>query len=450
MAFDRSKFKKTSLQAIETISKKAEATMPSSGGSNWVQFVTVEDGLNVFRVCPSETGMAYAPVKTSKLPVEVPVYDGQGNVTGKEVKDKNVFCADVHGTDVLGGKDPIASYIKYAYELADEIQDTDKKNKFLAPITGYNGKKGWVWGISPILGYVCYVNDNGEVKKLQLRPQWMKDMKTESIKASSKDTLSLDIFSDPTEGYPLCIEKTYEEDKKGKKKAKFIVYAASLQRGQSWEEFFEASALSDAFLEKLTKVPSLDEAYVNCYSRKDWDMALDGLQRFDEEQGYNIFQNDAFLDELQEMEALLPEEDKSSEDKEAKHQEEKTTRDTKAVPAQNITRPAAAAAASQVQKYPPLIKLKAFLEDYIRTEYEDTEKLPEDLPLVELRRWYDLAMEGRMLPFEEYKNDPDGLPFDETGENEDSPIDESKTTKGDDTLSAAKSRLANLTKNRRS
>ena len=115
MTFDRSKFKKTSVQEIEKISKKAEATMPTMGGGGWIPFVNIEDGLNTFRVCPSETGMAYAPVKTAKLQVEKPVYDKDGNITGREVKDANIFCADVHGADILGGKDPIITYIKYVY-----------------------------------------------------------------------------------------------------------------------------------------------------------------------------------------------------------------------------------------------------------------------------------------------------------------------------------------------
>lgn len=444
MAFDRSKFKKTSVQEIEKISKKAEATMPTMGGGGWIPFVTIEDGLNVFRVCPSETGMAYAPVKTAKLQVEKPVYDKDGNITGREVKDANIFCADVHGADILGGKDPIITYIKYVYALADDIQDENEKAKFLLPITGYFGKKGWEWGISPILGYVCYVNDNDEVKKLQLRPQWMKDMKNESIKASSKDTLSLDIFSDPTEGYPLCIEKSYETDKKGKKKAKFLVYALPLERGKDWESFFQESALSDSFLEKLSNAPSLEQTYVNCYSRKDWDYALDGLQRFDEDHGFNIFSDDAFLDELQSMESLLPEEEASEEKETSKV--EKITEKTK-TPSREVARPAASAPAAKLSNYPSLIKMKAFLKEYIETEYEDTEKLPESLSLAELRQWYDLAQEGMMLPFDDYKDEGESDP-EETPNQEDSALNQEELKPSDD-LAAARNRLANLTKTRR-
>ena len=47
-------------------------------------------------------------------------------------------------------------------------------------------------------------------------------------------------------------------------------------------------------------------------------MALDGLQRFDKKHGYDIFANDEFLDECEEIEAMLPE---SNKEKEESHNE---------------------------------------------------------------------------------------------------------------------------------
>lgn len=111
MKFDKSKFKKQSIEDVEAEVKQAEKTM-YKGSKSYTGFATVQKGKNVFRVVPA-MGKAYVACKMSKLRVEVPTYDANGKVTGKEVKDKNVFCADIHGKNLLKGKDPIVLYCDY-------------------------------------------------------------------------------------------------------------------------------------------------------------------------------------------------------------------------------------------------------------------------------------------------------------------------------------------------
>lgn len=436
-AFDRSKFQKTTLSVVDSVTKKAESTMPKFGNT-WTSFLTIEEGKNVFRVLPAIKGSAYVAMKTSKLDCEVPVYDKEGNKTGMEVKSKNVYCADIHGTDLLKGRDPITAYVKYAREMADDIQDKEERERFLAPVTGYMSKKGWVWGIEPMLAYVCYVTKDDEIYKLQLRPGWLKEMKSRSIEQSEDDTLSVDIFSDPDSGYPLCINK-YKDDKK---KQKFDISAVLPKKSQDWDAFFAETAISDKVANKLAEMPSLEENYYNVYGKKDWDLALDGLQRFDEANSFNIFSNEEFLNELEEMAAAIPDKDESQ-DEEVKPKTKQQTSSSSAT-----RRPAAKTEVTELKStYPPLIKLKAFLNDYIDTEYEGTEELPEGMTLSELRNWYDLANAGEPLPFEDYKDEPsqdDDLPFDEGAVLEDTPTREDKeeTVPAEDKLAAAKARLA--------
>ncbi len=461
MQFDRSKFKKTSIEEITVVEKKVNATMGSQGG--YTQFISPVEGENIFRILPSVKGICYAPLKTSKLKVEKINYDENGKKVGTEIKESNVFCADVHGPNLLKGKDPIVTYISYVQKKAEEeIQDAKEREKYLFPINGGYVKGSWVFGIAPMLAYVAYVvpSDSNEIRKLQLRPAWLKRMKEISIEQSEDDTLSLDVFSGVDDGYPLRI--VVGKDSKGKKKT-YTLSAVTPKKSQSWEEFFEENAISDEILEELSELTPLSDIYIDSYGVKDFKMALDGLKRFDEEIGYDIFADDAFLNELDEMASMLPEDETEDPDEEdeapkrrpasSKPVNKPTTKKTE--PA--VQRPAAAAKVSEVKKYPPLIKLKAFLEEYIEREYEGTETLP-DLSIVELRDWYDLAQAGKLLPFDLYKEDSNAVPFDdeaedpeaedpdeegsEEGEAED-PIDESKTASSS-SLASTRDRLSAL------
>jgi hypothetical protein len=473
MKFDKSKFKKQSIEDVEAEVKQAEKTM-YKGSKSYTGFATVQKGKNVFRVVPA-MGKAYVACKMSKLRVEVPTYDANGKVTGKEVKDKNVFCADIHGKNLLKGKDPIVLYCDYVRKKAsEEYQDDAERRKFLNPIMGYKKGNKFVWGINPSLAYVCYVYQGSkDFARLQLYGTWMNRIKEISVEMSDDETVSFDIFSQLEGAYPLVI--TMGEDDKGKKT--YSLSAGVPKKGQSWDEFFEETAIPDEDMEYfLNEVPTLEEIYKDVYSQKDFNMALDGLKRFDEENGYDIFADDGFLTEIEEMAALIPEDGgKDDEDdeedetpkkkpvskpnkvkKEPEPDDATEADEEEEKPAPRKRTPASAPAkekAAKVASYPPLSKMKKFLEDYIGEEYAETE-LPDDLTIAEVRSWYDLAQAGEALPFPEDFDDeaptetaadpePDGEPENEEEPKEESPIDEDATDK-DEELLKAKARLQEL------
>lgn len=472
MKFDRSKFKKQSVEDLDSEVKQAEKTM-RKGGKSYTGFATVQKGKNTFRVAPS-MGKAYVACKMSKLRVEVPTYDENGNVTGKEVKDKNIFCADVHGRNLLKGKDPIVLYCDYVRKKAsEEYQDDTERRKYLNPIMGYKKGNKFVWGINPTLAYVCYVyQGNKDFARLQLYGTWMNRIKEISVEQSDDDTVSFDIFSQMEGAYPLVI--TMGEDDKGKKT--YSLSAGIPKKGQSWDEFFEETAIPDEDMEYfLNEVPSLEEIYKDSYRAKDFEMALDGLKRFDEENNYDIFSDDEFLNEIEEMAAMLPDDSQSEEDKKTpfnEDEEEKPKKkpakeeDEQEKPAlkKQVAKAPASKKAAKVASYPPLSKMKAFLSQYIDEEYPGME-IPSDLTVGELREWYDLAQKGEALPFPEdeeegaeqeheiesdgdqTKDEPEtedeGDGEDERPEEEESPIDEGQTD-NDEKLLEAKKRLQAL------
>lgn len=467
MKFDKSKFKKQSIEDVEAEVKQAEKTM-FKGSKSYTGFATVQKGKNVFRVVPA-IGKAYVACKMSKLRVEVPTYDENGKVTGKEVKDKNVFCADIHGKNLLKGKDPIVLYCDYVRKKAsEEYQDDAERRKFLNPIMGYKKGNKFVWGINPTLAYVCYVYQGSkDFARLQLYGTWMKRIKEISVEMSDDETVSFDIFSQLEGAYPLVI--TMGEDDKGKKT--YSLSAGIPKKGQTWDDFFEETAIPDEDMEYfLNEVPTLEEIYKDVYSQKDFNMALDGLKRFDEENGYDIFADDGFLTEIEEMAALIPEDgDKEDEEDEAPKKAKSTSKSNKVKkepeyedeeeeekPAPRRKAPASAPAkekAAKVASYPPLSKMKKFLEDYIGEKYPEAE-VAVDLTVAEVRSWYDLAQAGEALPFPEDFDDeaptetatdpePDDEPEKEEESKEESPVDEDATDK-DEELSKAKARLQAL------
>lgn len=464
MKFDKSKFKKQSIEDVEAEVKQAEKTM-FKGSKSYTGFATVQKGKNVFRVVPA-IGKAYVACKMSKLRVEVPTYDENGKVTGKEVKDKNVFCADIHGKNLLKGKDPIVLYCDYVRKKAsEEYQDDAERRKFLNPIMGYKKGNKFVWGINPTLAYVCYVYQGSkDFARLQLYGTWMKRIKEISVEMSDDETVSFDIFSQLEGAYPLVI--TMGEDDKGKKT--YSLSAGIPKKGQTWDDFFEETVIPDEDMEYfLNEVPTLEEIYKDVYSQKDFNMALDGLKRFDEENGYDIFADDGFLTEIEEMAALIPEDGgKDDEDDEAPKKAKSTSKpkevkkepededEDEEKPAPRRKAPVSAPAkekAAKVASYPPLSKMKKFLEDYIAEEYPEAE-LPDDLTIAEVRSWYDLAQAGEALPFPEEDEtstetasepESDDEPENEEESKEESPIDEDATDK-DEELSKAKARLQAL------
>lgn len=428
MSFDRSKYKKqVSIDEVDDDLKKAQATMKNPAFGNQggrASFYTVnKEGRYELRVLPSVKGeKPYISRKVVKLPIECPIYDKDGKDTGKkEVRQKDIFTSDVH-SDKMGGKDAVMIYIDFVYALANDIQDSDEKKKFLAPITGYfNRQKQWVWGVSPNLNYVCYVYVEDEIHRFDVRPQWWKKMKNISLERSNDNVINIDIFSDCDEGYPLIINTTLNE--KGKSQFDISCGLPDASKRESWDDFFLRTRVPDNILQELEELPSLEDQYKDVFSRKDWDMQIEGLERFDKQNGFEIFQNDEFLNALEELEKLVPEDDEVK-------QVAKIPSKKKEEPKQTST---------PTTSYPPLIKMKAELNDYIEAEYEGTEKLP-NLSITELQKWYDMMKEGMMLPFDDYRESEEN---DDSNESEEkSPINEDRASSK--TSQSVQDRLAGL------
>ena len=74
----------------------------------------------------------------------------------------------------------------------------------------------------------------------------------------------------------------------------------------------------------------------------------------------------------------------------SKKVEEPETDEEKPDPVKNLASSPAKEKAAKVASYPPLSKMKKFLEEYIGEEYPEAE-LPDDLTIAEVRSWHKLA-----------------------------------------------------------
>lgn len=209
---------------------------------------------------------------------------------------KAIFISKMHGNAEL--PDIVEEYIKTANKMiSDIIQDPDERKKKKAPITGWRDKQQkWNPGIMPSTSYVAYMFPldafGGELKRFELYSSQMDEIEKLYAKFDdSSEPLTVDPFSDPEEGWPIEFNKV-RNDKGG---FDITIVDKPAPKRMSGREFVSQFALTSEQMEELEGKPSLTSLYVNVYGSRDFLLALNGLQLFDEKHGLNVFQNDEFL-----------------------------------------------------------------------------------------------------------------------------------------------------------
>lgn len=404
MAGFRDKFKGASFSANKDIQKKAvendKSFFNKDGRAEF--FDLSKEGKYVFRILPPHPNdkfkTSYLAKRVATLKCEVERYTN-GEPTGEtEIKGKNIFIATQHGGLP---KDPIELYIDYVRKYADDaFSDKNERAKFLYPITGWRGKDGkWNWGINPKTSYVAYAIHEGKLGRLELYESWVKEMDKLALTESAEDVITVDPFSDPDEGYPLIITKQKALDKTGKPTGKFEFIidkeTPSKVKREGWNEFFNRVKVTDEQLEELIKQKPLSELYGNdIYSTREWDLAMDGLRRFDSENKYNIFENEEFLKEILDLSKLVPESKKD--DQEDKRQSKDVDRmfDKKQAPSKGLEK------VEEETEEVTLPEMKIALKRFIKKQYGEPfiSQLPTNMK--EIKNWYNLMNEGEELPIE--------------------------------------------------
>jgi len=407
MSFNREKYAKP--EALETINegldeaKKNSVSAKGSGGDfTKTVYHQLEEGDNWFKIAPAHDPekSPYVPMCVSKLEAEGDVWKDGERTDEKEVKLRNIFIATVHSPKDKNGKlivskDPIESYITHLNKIINEqYQDKDEKEKKLTPVKGFRDKdKKWHFGIRPDHKIATWAwNKDWQIGRLDLSNKQRKQLDQLSIKESADDVIATDIFSPLVEGFPVILTKTTTGEGKAKK-TEYTTRCDAPTRKQNWDQFWESVTPPDAACEEWASKKSLDELFVGAYSKRDFEMAVDGLERFDKKWKFGVFEDQNFLDEMEEISDMVDKLPIKEEKKETKDLEKA---DKKAPITSKIKKEIVEK--EEVEEVTPMA-MKKFLRKYIVDNYDDEQSLPELSPK-DLKKWYELAKNNEELPFD--------------------------------------------------
>lgn len=435
---DRNKFKGTKTSVVKAQIKEGDALSPYKGSTD---FHKIEEGVNVHRIAPAHDSKhsAYELRRTSTLKVDMPVLDDDGKETSeKKEKLKPIFIATTHGGL---SADPIELYIQAVRQkVADENSNKDEVKKILGSVTGYRNRDGkWIWGILPNIGYICYswknIGDKKILGRFELNQTVTRKMDELNISEETNKPMEVDIFSDPNEGSSVII--TYDKSKKGGDKYAVKVKAPPRGRGVDYQEFLESERVTDAQLEELDKKDPLYDMYNNVYKKRDWDLAIAGLTKFDKVHGFNVFDNEEFVDELNKLEEelmeLLKERGDGEEDNSPAPAPTKKEESTKRTPRASKKAPVPAAGSGEFDTFTPR-KLKNYLTAYMEEEEYNKEFILPNLEKEDLIKWCELAKAQKDLPFtdaDKVVKKEQVLYYPDESAKEDIEVPESEETNGD-------------------
>ena len=305
MTLDRTKFRATSMQKIKEQEEEFEKVAPKQTiTKNYAGWLTITKGTNKLRIMPAhkESTTFIYPRTVSWINKEMQVDDGKG---GKktEIKRGPVFNARVHSA--FREKDIIEEYVRIATEmLKDQISDETILAKQLSKMTY------WETGILPKSDWVCYAQkyENGkkEMGLLALSYSMKEQLNNLAAIEDSSEVIQTDPFTDPDDGKAVIITKNVETVKtKGGGSREKTSYTAAI-------EFRGDYRLSDEELLELDGFESLETLYKNSYTKRDFETALKGLQIFDNEHDFYVFDNEEFQQVIDELKDLYPEPAQSS------------------------------------------------------------------------------------------------------------------------------------------
>lgn len=280
----RSQFKATSIKSLQKAVDKDNAMV----GANNNEYINLEDGkttkLRIFPAHPGEENF-YVSRKCYWLPF----VDDEG-----EPRRGTVLDSIVHGGTSM---DIIQEYVRFAKKK----YGSDNEKMELLVGTGMNSKS-----LNPQYSWLCYAAIVKEGENLSPKiwefKKMVRDMLNKLAFSEDEDEpIEVDPFTDPDEGTPVLVKYT----KKPNRKRGEQYYEVSLAK--------KSRAITDEELEAFAKIKPLTEI-IPKYSMRDFDRALEGLQNFDEENDFKLFDDDDWLEIVEQVKSQY-EEDEQEEGK---------------------------------------------------------------------------------------------------------------------------------------
>ena len=267
-------------------------------GAQSNEYLNLEDGKTIkIRIFPGHPGEEnfYIAKKCYWLTVE-------GN--DGDPRRTTVLDSVVHGGTE---KDLCAEFIKYAKNKWKK--DADKLDCF-------SGQDS----LSPQYSWLCYADKVVQDEELRAKLWEFKKMVRDAMNklAFSEDDdepIEVDPFTDPDEGLPIMVKYM----KKPNKKKGENFYEVSFPKKVS------ARPLTDEEIEYFMTLKPLSEV-ITPYGMRDFERALEGLQNFDEEHDLGMFEDDGWLEIVEEVKAQYDAEDDEEEEKPKKKTSKKVTK----------------------------------------------------------------------------------------------------------------------------
>ena len=274
MANLREKFKATKIKDLKKAVDKDDAMVGVSNND----YLNLEDGKTLkIRIFPAHPGheQFYVPKKCYWL--SFPAEDGGDNKRG------TVLDSIVHGGTKM---DLVQEYVKYAKK---KYGDDDDKMETLTG-TGMNSN-----ALNPQYSWLCYASIVTPDEELHPKVWEFKKMVRDALNKLAFDEdndepIEVDPFTDPDDGLVLAVKYLKKPNKKKGENYYEVDFAKTGKKKEAYSR-----AITDDELEAFSRLKPLNEV-VPRYTKKEFDRALEGLQCWDEEFDFNLFDDDEWLE----------------------------------------------------------------------------------------------------------------------------------------------------------
>ena len=278
----RSQLKATSIKRLQ---KQIDEDNAMVGAQNSTEYLNLEDGKTVkIRIFPGHPGVQDFYVAKKCYWLSFVGDDG-------ETHRGTVLDSKVHGKTKF---DVVEEYVKWAKKKIGN--DADK----LEALVG-NGPKSN--SLNPQYSWLCYADKINGDDQLRAKIWEFKKMVRDAMNklAFSEDedeVIEVDPFTDPDEGLPIMV--TYRKNPNKKKGENFYEVA--------FPKKVSARPLTDEEIEYFMTLKPLNEI-LSKYGMKDFERALEGLQNFDEENEIGLFDDEDWIEHLEEIKAQYDSDD---------------------------------------------------------------------------------------------------------------------------------------------
>lgn len=276
MANLRAQLKATSIKKLQ---KQVDAENEMVGTGSSTEYLNLEDGKTIkIRIFPAHPGQ-------EEFYVAKKCYWLTFNTDDGDTRRGTVLDSKIHG----GTKwDIVEEYVKWAKKHVGN--DAEK----LEALVG-NGPKSN--SLNPQYTWLCYadrVNGDDQLRaKLWEFKKMVRDaMNKLAFSEDEDEVIEVDPFTDPDEGLPINV--TYRKNPNKKKGENYYEVA--------FPKKVSARPLTDEEIEYFMTLKPLSEVIYK-YGMRDFERALEGLQNFDEDNEIGLFDDDDWLEHLEEIKA---------------------------------------------------------------------------------------------------------------------------------------------------